>query len=96
VTTYYGAADLPVLLADFGVDVSIQSVTVKGLTDRAGGESFPGEQAQAFGASLVVTIETGSLPGLAAGEAIVVDGVTRTVRHHEPIDDGAWTRIFCI
>lgn len=40
-----------------------------------------------------VTIATGSLTGLAGGQAIIVDGTAWTIQEHKRIDDGALTRI---
>lgn len=95
-----GDADLPAMLAELGVDVVLQVTgqpTTKGIVDQFHEELFdsPGPS-EITGRSVVVTIRTNSLPGMAPGSFIVVDGTIHRVRQLRQVDDGALTRIHAV
>lgn len=93
----FRVADLPALLADFGVPVTLGTTTVRGLLDREGELVLeePGTSALAEQA-VILTVPTGSLPGLAPGVTLVADGTTYRVRERLQVDDGALTRVRCV
>ena len=93
----YGASDLAALFADMGVPIQIGSDVTKGLVDRAGEEMLESAGAGALvSTAVVVTVATGSLPGLVPGATIIVDGTSMKVQERREIDDGALTKIFCV
>lgn len=91
----FGASDIPALLADTGVDVIFGAVTVKGLLDREVPEALlPIEESGGVAETVSsVVIKTGSLPGIAGGSAITVDGVSWKVRSVRPMEDGELTML---
>lgn len=94
--SYYQAADLPVLLEDFGVDVTLGETTVKGILDEADEEILAsGAPSPITGKGVVFTLETGALPGLDEGVSFTSGGTTYTVRQLMQYGDGAYTRVLC-
>lgn len=91
---YFRVADIPGLLADFGVDVVLGATTVKGLVDDGEELMLEGEASVALqqGQKSVI-VQTGALPGLQVGSAVTVDGQSHTVRERRKIGDGALTRL---
>ncbi len=94
--TFYQAADLPILLEDFGVPVTLGENTVRGLLDIADEEILDsGAPSPIIGKGVVFTLETGGLPGLAVGVTMTSEGATYKVRQMMQIGDGALTRALC-
>lgn len=91
--TFFGSDDIPALLADVGVDVTVGATTVKGIRDEVGAQAYQGDQGTAVGTFVAVFVQRGALPGLAMGGAIQVDGVDLIARSIQPIDDGALLRV---
>jgi len=91
----FGSSDIPAMLELLGVDVVLGDLTVKGLKDQSVPElglAAPG----AGGVSeseTVVTIFTGSLPAIAVGSSLTVDGVAFVVRSVRPMEDGELTQV---
>jgi len=89
----FGSSDVPALLADMGVPVSIGGENTVGLVDRTGLQL-----AEMEGPSVVidrgisVVIQTGTLT-LTVGAAITVDGTGYKVRGWQSVDDGELTRV---
>ena len=92
---FYGQADIPAMLAEFGVDVTIAGVTAKGIQDRQGRAVLDGEPGEVSDAVETVIVQTGAFAGLSIGVSIVVDGITFKVSDAQPFEDGALTRIDC-
>lgn len=89
--------DLPGLLEELGVDVTIGYVTVPGIKRRFTEEMFTGnESPDLMSRSIVVTVQTDSLPGLENGAAITVGRTAYKVRRHSEADHGSLTRIHCV
>jgi hypothetical protein len=86
----FGAGDVPALLRDLGVDVTLGATTVKGLVDRAGSRILEGDGTPAamIGRDILVTMQQGSLPGLAVKSQLTVDGVSWVVSTILEIEDG--------
>ncbi len=89
--------DLPGLLDDLGVDVTIGYVTVKGIKRRFTEEMYTGnESPELMSRSIVVSIQTDSLPGLENGATVTVGGTAYKVRRHSEAEHGSLTRIHCV
>jgi hypothetical protein len=89
--------DLPGVLDDLGVDVTIGYVTVKGIKRRFTEEMFTGnESTDLMSRSIVVSIQTDSLPGLENGATVTVGGTAYKVRRHSEAEHGSLTRIHCV
>lgn len=92
---FFGAGDIDRMLARFGQDITIGSVTVKGVVDLVD-ESYASDP----GASLLVgttaiRVKTGAFgSALAVGATLTTDGVTYRVQRFQRIDDGAITLIY--
>lgn len=93
--TYYNAAEIQAMLNDFGVDVTIAGVTAKGVVDRVDEELAIGLETRAIGKSIMVTVKSGALPGLANEATAIVDGVSYKVTFIMQIGDGALTKFVC-
>lgn len=93
---YYREAEIPALLRDFGVDVTLGASTVRGVVDQTDEGTLQGSgPAAMIEESIVVTVQTGSLPGLAVGSSITVGGDAYVVRDRRKIGDGALTALYC-
>jgi len=75
--------------------VSVMGVTTKGTLDRDTIDASTGLGGTVLATEIRVTIESGSLPGLAIGVALGVDGQTYTVRDIDATDDGGVTVVRC-
>ena len=97
--TFYGAADINGMLAEFGVSVTLNTPgggTVKGIVDITD-ESYAPSDAATGGivGTVTVTVKTGALgAGLVEGASVTVDGVVYRVQRTQQIDDGALTKLF--
>ena len=92
---YYGAADVQVVLNDFGVPVTLGATTANGVLDLTDIEEVRGEAATFTGKEIAVLVKTGTFAGLAQGATITVDGVVYKVLTAAQVDDGALTRVLC-
>lgn len=93
--TYFEEGDVTAMIEDSpdAVDVTIGSTTVKGLRDTVDPEVLAGEGTMARGKQREVSVATDSLPGLAKGAAITVEGESFKVSDFEQVEDGALTVI---
>lgn len=99
-TTFYADADIPAMLADFGVVVVLDSITAKGVVDYVDGVTLKENGiAGVINKAITVMLQTRAFPSLAAnnavGKSITVDGVSYTVRLREQTTDGAITHLLC-
>lgn len=90
---FFRAADIDLILADTGVDVVLGVTTVKGLLDIADESLLQGQAADFLGQTMLITVKTGALPGLAEGSSITADGIACRVMRVQRTDDGALTSI---
>lgn len=91
-----GDGDEQTFLADFNAIVVFGSETVNGILDDAEESGLEGEFGSAVPVGIhTVLIETASLPGLAVGASITVDGEQMEVRRRIRVGDGKFTRLFC-
>ena len=91
----FGAGDVPALLRDLGVPITLGANTTKGIVDRVDGRLLvdSGEMAAALGLETVVTLQRGALVGLDTGSSVTVDGAPMTVASVLSIEDGELVRI---
>lgn len=101
-TTYFHDADIPAMMADFGVSVTFDGITlpqgvimdyVDNVTLKENGI------AGVINKAITAMLQTSEFPSLVAnnavGKPIVVDGVTYTVRQRLQQSDGAITHLLC-
>ncbi len=93
-----GETDIAAMLADLaaaggGVAVTIGTTTVTGLLDREAVELLGSEMPGVIAADEVVHVASASLPAIASGTAITVDGKSYVVAKVLPYGDGAMTRL---
>jgi len=93
-----GEAEINEMLADLldadgAVAVTVGSVTVTGIFDRAAVQVLDGEMPTIVPDGEAVHVKSDALPGLAPGSAITVDGTSYSVRSLLPYGDGAMTRV---
>ena len=92
-----GDEDLPGLLEELGVPVTLGGTTTNGIKRRATDELFQDVDApELLSRSIVAVIKTDSLPALRSGAAITVDGTAYTVRRWLEDGHGTLTRIRCV
>lgn len=92
---YLEEPDIDTMLTAIGQDVSIGGVTTKGFIDRETVEVTDGQGTAVLGTVIKVTVHTGTLPALAVGVEIGVDGSTFIVHDYGQVGDGAMTEILC-
>lgn len=85
--------DITAMLDELGVSVTLGANETKGLVDYADELLLESDVSASIGRMLAVTIKTGSLPGLAVGSTLTVDGSAYKAREVLRIGDGALTRV---
>jgi hypothetical protein len=91
----FGAPDLPAMLADFGVPVTLGAATTKAIFETPDQQVWRGDGGNAMLASTkLLTLQTGALPGLKAGATVVVEGTPYKVISVQAIEDGDLTHAF--
>lgn len=95
--SFYGAADLDQMLAEFGVPVEFvdaNDVLIKtvGLVDDHDPDIMTAEATTISAHLKILTYKTGALLGLAAGSLVTIEGTQYTVARVRQIDDGALSR----
>jgi hypothetical protein len=97
--TYYGDADIPALLADFGRPVVLAGApNLKlGLIDFVGKDVLQSMNVSGIaGTTVTVSVQTSALPSpLPMRTAITVDGAAMFIRDRLQEGDGALTHLFC-
>lgn len=92
-----GDDDIPWMLEDSGVPVTLGGVTTNAIKRRFTEELFPDADApELLSRSVVAVIKTGSLPALKSGASITVDGTAYKVRRWLEDGHGTLTRILCV
>ncbi len=86
-------SDITTMLDELGVNVILGANETKGLVDYADELVLETDVTASVGKMIAVTIKTGSLPGLAVGAALTVDGVVYKAREVLRLGDGALTRV---
>jgi len=82
------------LLGGGGQDLIWGATTVKAIVERRAAQILPGAGAKMVGLSIVATIETGTLPGVKAGDQVTTDGVNYLVSSVRQKYDGALTDLY--
>lgn len=80
-------ADLPSMLRDFGMDVTLNSVTVRGIFDNGYSLGSVGPIGMAS-TQPTLTLPTASVPANPVGQTAVVNSVSYVVAAHEPDGTG--------
>lgn len=92
-----GDEDLPGLLEEIGVPVTLGGVTTHGVKRRFTEELLRDTDArELLSRSVIVTIKSGSLPALSSGAAITVDGIAYKVKRRMEEEHGTLTRVHCV
>lgn len=95
----FGSATIEPMIRKFGVPVCHLSSGVEydtwGIVNEIDDEQVQGSYGGITSRIFEVLIKTGTLPYLAEGNALTVDGSAYTVVGKRLIDDGLVTRIFC-
>lgn len=93
--TYFREAGIQPLLNRAGVDVTVASVTAKGVVDLADEEVLQMGLGEQFGKVITVVVKTGTFPALIEGVALTTMGTTYKVHRLVQQGDGATTKAFC-
>lgn len=96
--TFFGSADIPALLAEFGQNVVIGAVLANGIVDRPGQQQLSVDQAPVAieNVAVIVTVQTGTYPALAVGANVTIIGDAVYVATSVlPFEDGALTQVYC-
>lgn len=89
------AADIVVMLQDFGVPVAAGLTTTKGIVDAADQEVLAsGTQGALIGRAVILYIRTGSLT-VANGTSLTIEGKPYVAREVYQLEDGMVTRVLC-
>ncbi len=92
-----GDDDLPGLLEELGVPVTLGATTTRAIKRKFTEELFQDTDApELLSRAIVAVIQTGSLPALKSGAAITVDGAAYKVRRWLEDGHGTLTRIICV
>jgi hypothetical protein len=100
-TGFYGDADIPLLMADFGVAVAIAgfspAIPLVGIVDYEGKDVLVSQGTGGVsGTDITVWIQTSTLPvPLRNKTLITVDGKAMRIRDQNQQGDGALTKILC-
>ena len=91
---YFREGDVALLFEIEGQLASIAGISTKGILRRYTEEVLAGQWGvPVLGTGVVLTIQTGSLPGLGIGVLLGTDGRTYKVREYRQIGDGALTEV---
>jgi hypothetical protein len=93
---YFGDSDIPSMMEQFGVPITIGAVTGVGIPDSPE-DVFPAGDLPDSGGVLIsvtkISVQTSAFPDLAVNDPVVFDGREYTVREHQRKGDGAMTEI---
>lgn len=96
-TTFYRNADIPAMLADFGVPVTIGAATANGIVDYVDAVTLQQNGITGvIGKTITVMVQTSVFPAVKVGDSLTVDGVPYKVRLREQQTDGAITHLLCV
>ena len=93
--TNFGEEEIQAMLDDVGRPITIGATTVNGSIRRADEEILMAGLGHLIGKSVQVTLKKGSLPGLAIGAAITVDGTAMKVAAVYQSVNGVVERAVC-
>lgn len=83
-------ADIDIMLADSGLDMTFGAFSGKCLEDVSDEEMLPGVSA-ALGEVRIITIRTSAFPGLEVGSLVTVDGTSYKLIDRKRVADGRLT-----
>jgi hypothetical protein len=95
---FYGASDIDVMLAEFGVPVefTVNGVTYSGygIEDTTDEERLSDEAVRFSATFKVIVVKSGAFPGLAEGGTVTVNGTARRCIQIRREADGATSRVW--
>lgn len=89
------APDIDFMLEDAGIPVSVGGIATQALRADPDSGSVPAGTTAFAGRELVLTIRSGTLPGLAEGNTIVVEGVSHRITSVLQQGRGVLTHVTC-
>jgi hypothetical protein len=90
----FGDSDIPALLADMGIAITVGGVVGRGLLDEADEIVVQdSERGQVVMLATTVTIQTSAFPAAAIDDAVVIGAKNFTVRNRLRIGDGGLTKL---
>ena len=93
--TFFEENDIQPMIDDFGVDVTIQGTTLRGLLDIVTYNLNEGHGAPVLSSIIRVSVKTKAFPSVTIGDPIRADGVALKIREYSKVGDGALTEIYC-
>jgi hypothetical protein len=91
----FGDADIPTLMRDMGIAITVGSVTGVGLLDEADEILVQDQQrGEVVVLASTLTVQTSLFPALAIGQSVSVNSKNFTVKNRWRIGDGALTKIW--
>lgn len=90
----FGDADIPTLMADMGIAVTLGGVVGIGLLDEADQILVQDQsRGEVVATATTLTIQTSAFPNLKIGDAVVANGKNFTVRERIRESDGGLTKL---
>jgi hypothetical protein len=91
----FGDSDIPALMADMGIAISVGGVVGVGLLDEADEILVQDAQrGEVVVLASTLTVQTSQFPAAAIGQAVVVNGKNFSVRNRWRIGDGGLTKLW--
>jgi hypothetical protein len=90
----FGDSDIPALMADMGIAISVGGVAGIGLLDEADQIIVQDEQrGEVVATATTLTVQSSAFPACKIGDAVVVGGKNFTVRERLRESDGGLTKL---
>jgi hypothetical protein len=90
----FGDADIPILMADVGVPVTVGGVAGRGIVDWAGEIIVQDAQrGEVIATVTTISVQTSAFPNAKGGDAVVLNSRNFTVRERLPEGDGGLTKL---
>jgi len=90
----FGDSDIPTLMADMGIAITLGGVAGIGLLDEADQILVQDQsRGEVVATATTLTIQTSAFPGLKIGDAVVANGKNFTVRERIRESDGGLTKL---
>lgn len=90
----FGDADIPTLMADMGIPISVGGVMGIGLLDEAD-QIFvqDAQRGEVIATATTLTVQSSAFPNCKVGDVVAVNGKTFTVRERLRESDGGLTKL---
>lgn len=94
--TFYRDADIPAMLTDFGVPVTVGAASGQAIVDYVDAVTLQQNGiAGVINKAITVMLQTSAFPTAKVGDSVTIDGVPYTVRERLQQTDGAITHLLC-